>query len=232
MSYYLAPSLVELRNEVNRLFPNRDKSSDGWVGDTSHAARPSDHNPDWSSNGVVRAIDIDIDDNDRNRNLRRMLLSEVIGDPRVWYVISNGIIYSSTYGWTARKYTGSNPHTKHVHISIKGTRSAEKDTSPWFGPAKPARRQRLPISLSTVRKEFRAAIDGEKVGKSHHVKRVQRRLRRMYDVKIKVDGYVGKATLSAWGKHEAAEGGKGRRRVPDEISMKRLVRNSAYRVIE
>ncbi len=36
---------VTLRNQVNRAFPNRDRRSDGWVGDSSHSARKSDHNP-------------------------------------------------------------------------------------------------------------------------------------------------------------------------------------------
>src|SRR5690606_29069239 len=59
MSYYLAPSLVKLRDLINQNWPNRDKSSDGWIGDPSHQARKSDHNPDYSAGGVVRAIDVD-----------------------------------------------------------------------------------------------------------------------------------------------------------------------------
>lgn len=231
-TYYLAPSLVELRDEVNRLFPKRDKTSDGWIGDTSHTARPSDHNPDWANNGVVRAIDIDIDDNDPNHDLRRMILNEVIGDPRVWYVISNGIIYSSTYGWEARKYTGSNSHDKHVHISIRHTEVAENDVTVWFGPSKPVRKQRIPIDLSTVKKEFRHALEGERVHKSHHIERVQRRLNRKYGLRMKVDGLVGKETLNAWAKHEGITDGRDRVRVPDAISLQALVRHSAYRMTD
>jgi hypothetical protein len=52
----LARSLETLRHQVDQLAPNRDKDSDGWIGDTSHQARKSEHNPD--ANGVVRALDI------------------------------------------------------------------------------------------------------------------------------------------------------------------------------
>lgn len=132
--WYLAPSLVDLRIEVNRLWPNRDRTSDGSIGDASHAARKSDHNPDWDAGGVVRAIDIDKDGIDV-----QALLDATIGDHRVFYVIWDRHIYSRTYGWKKRPYDGPNPHTKHVHISIQHTRAAETDTSLWFArkPAKP-----------------------------------------------------------------------------------------------
>lgn len=56
MTWRLSKGLERLRAQVNDKWPNRRKDSDGSVGDTSHAARPSDHNPD--SRGVVHAIDI------------------------------------------------------------------------------------------------------------------------------------------------------------------------------
>jgi hypothetical protein len=45
-----------LRDQVDAIAPNRDKSNDGWIGDEGHAARTSDHNPDVA--GVVHALDI------------------------------------------------------------------------------------------------------------------------------------------------------------------------------
>lgn len=129
--YHLAQSLVALRNSINKAFPKRDKSSDGWIGDASHAARASEHNPCWSCTGyqygIVRATDTDIDDNDPGRDLRKELLAATIGHPAVWYVISNGIIYSRTYNFSARKYNGSNAHTKHVHVSINKNERSAKD---------------------------------------------------------------------------------------------------------
>lgn len=129
--YFVAPSLDALLASVNQQFPKRDKRSDGALGDASHAARASEHNPCWTctgyQHGIIRARDFDIDDNDAGRDLRRELLAATIGHPAVWYVISNGIIYSRTYNWAARKYTGPNPHTGHVHVSIRKTEAAAKD---------------------------------------------------------------------------------------------------------
>lgn len=133
--YFLAPSLVKLRSEINAAFPNRDKASDGWIGDPSHQARKSEHNPCWnctgSSYGVVRAIDVDIDDRDERYDLRALLVATAITDHRVWYVISNGIIRSRTYGFEPRRYTGPNGHFKHVHISLREGQQFYFDTSTW-----------------------------------------------------------------------------------------------------
>src|SRR5690606_12925388 len=36
----------------------------------------------------------------------------------IWYIIWNRRIYSRTYGWKNNPYSGSNPHTDHVHVSF------------------------------------------------------------------------------------------------------------------
>lgn len=128
--WHLAASLVALRTEINRRWPNRDKSSDGAIGDPSHQARKSDHNPDWDAGGVVRAIDVDKDGIDINE-----LLDAVVREPRVAYVIWNKRIASATEDgtpWNWEPFYGENDHTHHVHISIKHTHTAEVDTSRWF----------------------------------------------------------------------------------------------------
>ena len=58
-SWKLVAGGEALRGQVNNRWPNRDKRSDGTKGDSAHAARVSDHNPD--SKGVVHALDIDED---------------------------------------------------------------------------------------------------------------------------------------------------------------------------
>jgi len=125
---FLAPSLVRLRAAVNADWPNRSKASDGWIGNAAHAARVSQHNPD--ANGCVHAIDVTIAGIDV-----AALLKAVIGHEGVWYVIHNGHIWSRTYGWRKRVYTGPNPHHLHVHISILLTRAAENGTWDWLAKA-------------------------------------------------------------------------------------------------
>lgn len=115
-SYFLAPSLVSLRNEINAVHPRRDKGSDGWIGDAAHSARKSDHNPDYAAGGIVRALDVDKDGIDINR-----LLAVAIRDPRVEYVIWNGGIYTRQNGFRRANYTGANKHKAHMHISIRHT---------------------------------------------------------------------------------------------------------------
>ncbi len=50
----------QLREQFDDTYPDRDRRSDGWIGDLRHSARASQHNPD-SKTGIVRAIDVDAD---------------------------------------------------------------------------------------------------------------------------------------------------------------------------
>lgn len=118
-TYYLAPSLAQLRTQINERWPDRDKGSDGWIGDAAHSARKSDHNPDYSAAGIVRALDIDKDGINVDA-----VVTAAINDARVAYVIWNRRIYIRGVGW--QRYTGSNPHTQHVHVSIRHTAAAAK----------------------------------------------------------------------------------------------------------
>lgn len=116
----LAPALNTLRNQINNAWPGRSKASDGWIGDTDHAARVSDHNPD--SRGIVHAIDVTVNGIDK-----ATVIEAALADKRTKYVISDRRIWQPTTGWTP--YTGTNPHTAHVHISV--TTTGEANTAPW-----------------------------------------------------------------------------------------------------
>ena len=131
----LSPKLCkagqQLRLQVDDSYPDRDRTSDGWIGDVRHSARPSDHNPDAA--GIVRAIDIDRDLSGKAKPDLMPDLADQIrlaakrGDKRISYIIFNGRIASSRMGWRWRKYSGINPHTKHCHISF--TKKGDSDDS-------------------------------------------------------------------------------------------------------
>jgi len=141
MSYREARALMTLLTSVNGAAPRRSKASDGWIGDAAHASRTSDHNPwvkDKSGVGVVRARDFT---HDPAGGFDAGLLAEhvagLLGNhPALTsgaYVIWRGRIISTDRkreGW--RPYSGTNPHDKHVHVSV-GT-SGYDSTAAWSWP--------------------------------------------------------------------------------------------------
>src|SRR3954452_14293366 len=130
MDWRVAKSLLTLRAQIDALAPNRNKSSDGTIGDASHSSRESDHNP--NDDGVVAALDIT---NDPAHGVDSGALAELLRtsqDSRIKYVISNRRIFSSTNTpWQWRPYTGANAHTQHVHISVVGDAAHYDDTRSW-----------------------------------------------------------------------------------------------------
>lgn len=121
----------QLREQFDDSYPDRDRRSDGWIGDTRHQARPSDHNPD--EQGIVRAVDIDRDLSgtpkpDLMPDLADQLrLAAKRGEKRISYIIFQGRIASSKKGWAWRPYDGANKHNHHIHISF--TKAGDTDSS-------------------------------------------------------------------------------------------------------
>ena len=120
----LSKAAIQLREQCDDSFPDRDRASDGWIGDTRHAARKSDHNPD--EQGWVRAIDVD---RDLFKGSKPDIMPDLVdqlrkackdkSEKRISYIIFDERICSPILGWKWRKYKGSNPHTKHAHFSFK-----------------------------------------------------------------------------------------------------------------
>lgn len=136
MTWRLARGLEKLRAQVNAKWPNRSKNSDGSIGDEAHASRSSDHNPWIKDNGVgvVTAIDITHDPRGGFNSYDFADMLKRHKDNRIKYVISNRRIFSGNDGprpWEWRRYTGSNPHDHHVHISIQSDRAHYDDVSDW-----------------------------------------------------------------------------------------------------
>jgi hypothetical protein len=137
-AWIVAESLDRLLQQLNALAPHRSKASDGGIGDELHATRDSDHNP-WlvlSGQRIVTARDfthhpaggLDC------AQLRDSLIRA--RDSRIKYIIFNRQIISGAGGpqpWVRRPYTGSNPHTKHLHLSVVADRRC-RDAGPWMLP--------------------------------------------------------------------------------------------------
>ena len=126
---------LALIGEVNTRWPARDRSSDGTIGDAAHASRSSDHNP-WvvvAGMGVVRARDIDKDGIDAPWLAEYLRQLGARGDNRLTgggYVIFNRRITVPNFsGWKA--YTGSNPHTHHLHVSFSRDRAGFDSSAGW-----------------------------------------------------------------------------------------------------
>jgi hypothetical protein len=124
MKAKLSKAAIQLREQFDDTYPDRDRLSDGWIGDRKHSARKSDHNPD--EQGWVRALDID---RDLHKSGKPDLMPDLVDqvrlackskqEKRISYIIFDGSICSPILNWRWRKYTGANKHIKHAHFSFK-----------------------------------------------------------------------------------------------------------------
>ena len=132
----VAKALLALRAQVDAMAPRRRKASDGTIGDDRHCGHPgasSDHCARMldGSVAVVTALDIT---HDPDNGCDAAAIADAIRrsrDPRVKYVISNRRIASAKADWAWRPYDGSNPHTKHCHVSVKAEPALFDATSRW-----------------------------------------------------------------------------------------------------
>ncbi|MCU1677147.1 MAG: Phage tail fiber protein [Frankiales bacterium] len=167
MTWRVARSLLTLREEIDDRWPDRERQSDGTIGDESHQAKAnrSDHNPwvkDDNGVGVVRALDVDAGPGlfpNRSHDTVGDTVSEVVrgaglnGHPALGngaYVIYEGRIASalSNPAWSWRKHDGD-AHESHPHISV-GRNEAAFDSKAGWGIREHARVQtpatRTPLS--------------------------------------------------------------------------------------
>lgn len=205
MDWRLAKSLIQLRAELDTIYPKRDRSSDGSIGDAAHASRTSDHNPwvhDHNEQPIVTAIDIDKDIGPGfvSRDLAEWLRQR--RDPRIKYAISNGQMFSS-YGNNARKawewgvYTGSNAHKEHMHLSVLDREPLFDSQTPWNiisikskQPTQPAEPVKPAPPAAPIQPGVRATLRLGSAGED--VKYLQRMLG-----KLSVDGDFGPNTRNS-----------------------------------
>jgi hypothetical protein len=129
MKARLSKSVIQFREQADDAYPDRDRRSDGTYGDARHSTKKSDHNP-CVRTGFVRAFDLDVslDGKDATAHyLADQIRVNAKSDKRIAYVIFNKRIASKRTLWKWIKYRGTNPHTKHIHISF--TKAGDEDRS-------------------------------------------------------------------------------------------------------
>ena len=118
------PAAVALLRQATAIAPKCMKASDGLLPSAAHlkASPTSDHNT---------GLAVDLTHDPKNGIDCELIFEKLKEDERVAYLIFNKKIWSRQRRKEGnRKYSGSNPHTKHLHISINDSHA--NDTSPWF----------------------------------------------------------------------------------------------------
>jgi len=118
------PAAVAVLRQATALRPKRKKASDGLLPSAAHMKQSptSDHNT---------GLAVDLTHDPKNGIDCVDIFEKLKEDKRVKYLIFQGKIWSKEKSKLGnRRYTGSNSHSKHLHISIRSACSA--DTSPWF----------------------------------------------------------------------------------------------------
>jgi hypothetical protein len=118
------PAAVALLRQATAIAPKRMKASDGLLPSAAHLKTnpSSDHNT---------GLAVDLTHDPKNGIDCELIFEKLKEDERVAYLIFNKKIWSRQRRKEGnRKYSGSNPHTKHLHISINDSHA--NDTSPWF----------------------------------------------------------------------------------------------------
>jgi hypothetical protein len=118
------PAALAVLRQATALKPKRNKASDGLLPSAAHlkASPNSDHNT---------GLAVDLTHDPKNGIDCVEIFEKLKEDDRVLYLIFQGKIWSKEKSKLGnRRYTGSNPHNKHLHISIDASRAT--DTSPWF----------------------------------------------------------------------------------------------------
>jgi hypothetical protein len=118
------PAAIAVLRQATAIKPSRKKASDGLLPSAAHIKQSptSDHNTGYAVD-LTHDPESGVDCSDIFEKLKE--------DKRVKYLIFNKKIWSKDKARLGnRPYTGSNPHTKHLHISINDGHG--DDTSPWF----------------------------------------------------------------------------------------------------
>lgn len=135
-------SLRALDSELTSVAPKRTLPT-WYAGDKPHKLRPSGHNADDTAGSKAEDSDADNVAEIRAGDYRlpfnapftpeqfvQFLVKECRAGRITWikYIIYNRRIWAASSKWVTRKYTGSNPHDKHIHVSSKPDTASESST--------------------------------------------------------------------------------------------------------
>jgi hypothetical protein len=118
------PAAIAVLRQATAISPSRKKASDGLLPSKAHINQSpnSDHNTGFA---------VDLTHDPKHGIDCFDIFEKLKEDARVKYLIFQGKIWSKERAKQGnRVYSGSNPHNKHLHISIND--GMGKDTSPWF----------------------------------------------------------------------------------------------------
>lgn len=143
-AWRLTKSLSHFRQLVDERWPNRDRASDGTIGNEEHQAEMSGHNPDdtagsrpaWNGDAdsipEVRAFDMDSDLHEPGTTAQ-MLVDHIRRLPGVSavirYMIYDRTMYHSRDGFAPTAYTGPSAHTEHIHFEGAWSQAADDNVT-------------------------------------------------------------------------------------------------------
>lgn len=146
----LAACLIALVNNADSFAPHRDRQSDGSIGDPAHQARQSDHNPDWTAGGIVRALDLG---NDPAHGFDTWQIAQTIAnniaagtERRVNYLISGDPsrrgdlifhVHNGRWQWDPHPHTNGSHNSHHLHVSCTHDPQLAASVATWQLAATP-----------------------------------------------------------------------------------------------
>lgn len=135
-------NIINFAAQMDRRWPNRDHTSDGWIGDAAHQAETSGHNPDdtagskpaWDGDAdtkqEVRAYDADSDLREAGSNMQMVVdhLIKLPGFSSVCrYLIYNHYWWHYSDGFTKKPYSGASAHEEHLHYEGAWSDAADEN---------------------------------------------------------------------------------------------------------
>ena len=205
MNWYVDEGLATLITEWKRVHPEAVVYT---IGDASHAARDSEHNPEKAGPlpgqdaGEVDAADFMGGHGVTDRDLDELFAGLVRNrDKRLLYVIHDRVIVSSVVQpWVRRPYKGTDPHTDHVHLSVNDL--FDNNRSDWHWEALVARTLTMTTITSKLPEHLQVGDDDDLWTGYNHIARAQALANWMDNSTpdVDTDGVYGPKSAAKFGK--------------------------------